>query len=96
MAHAPRTPLVNAAEIVSALRVGQESTEALKVFVDLLTFPFAVDVRPHIVRLPDLNNRIANWRARKIQNFSRQVRYLANRRRDRIVDHQQVVVRIQW
>ena len=86
---------LDCAEAELARLAGREVAEALKVLVLLTRLRPAVGrVQVHRVRvaLPNFDRRIANRLPLGVENAPRQMRDLADRRSDRVVDDQQIVV----
>src|SRR5690606_5718634 len=84
------------AEVVLALRSSQEAAEALKIRIAFFTIAAAaVKVSAVIIDLPDFNSGISNGRAVTAEHPPGQMRDLADRRGDRIIDNQEVVVRVE-
>src|ERR1051325_6484702 len=87
---------LDGAEQIFATRTRNEPAEALKVLILLLRVAgLAVQIRPVVVALPDFHDGIANWITFGIENSSAHVGHLADSRRERIVNHEQVVVRVE-
>jgi hypothetical protein len=84
------------AKIVLPGGTGQEPPVALEVLVaSLLVAGAAVQVRALVVHLPDFDERVAEWRAGRVEDTAREVRDFTHGGRDRIVDDQQVVVGVE-
>src|SRR5690606_13052938 len=85
------------AEVVAALRVRQKPAVALEVRIELLALVAALRVQivAALVRLPDFDERVADRLAGRRQEPPRQVRDLADGRRDLVVDEEQVVIRVE-
>src|SRR5262249_31157106 len=85
------------AEDVLACRSSGEPPKALEIFVLLvLVSRPRVQIRAAVVTLPDLYRRILDRLAAGIQDLAAQVSDLAYGWRQRVIDDDQVVVRIQW
>ena len=86
---------LDAAEVVLTSRSGQESSEALEVLVHLFLSTLGVNVGSGLIGLPYFNDRVSNGIARQIQDASGQVCDFSDGWRDRVVEQEQVIVRIQ-
>ena len=83
-------------EVVLAGRAGQEAAESLEVRVELLlACVVRLEVGAVAVALPDLDDGVADRVALGVEDPAAQVRDLADRRGDRVVDDQQVVVGVE-
>src|SRR5256885_8016345 len=75
---------------------GQETPEALKVLIACcVTLARWMNISARIVRMPDLEMRIADRVAAAVEHSTAQVSDRANCGSDGAVDHQQVIVRVQ-
>ena len=83
------------AEIIFAGRAGQEAAKALEIRVALRVRVFGVQINSVVVHLPDFHKRVANRIAFGVQDPSAQVRDLAHRGRDAVVDNDEVVVGVE-
>ena len=82
-------------EIVLALRVSQEAAVALEVrIVAGWLAPFGVH-DDAVLSTCQIDERVSDWLSSHRQHTARQMRDLADRRCNRIVDNQQIVVRVQ-
>ena len=85
------------AEIVLAAGAGEEPPKPLEVRVSPgMIVAAGVQIDPVVVNLPNLNQSIANGVALGVEDASAQVRDFSDRRRDAIVDNDQVIVRVEW
>ena len=87
------------AEVVAAIASCHESSEALEVVVPLGALQAAiarVDIRTLVVDLPDFHPSVGNRVALQIGHFAMKVSDRSNRRRDPIVDSQEIIVGIEW
>ena len=83
-------------EVVTTLRIGQEAPVALEVGIEPRRLTSAgVDVGASLIDLPDLDNRVADRLPGRRGDPSRQMRDLADARRDGVVEDQQVVIGIE-
>jgi hypothetical protein len=83
------------AEVVFAAGPSHESAKALEIGFAFGVFVAAVQVNAVTIGLPNFNQHVSKWVSTSIQNAPGEMRDLADRGSDGIVDDNEVVVRIQ-
>src|SRR5262245_19791845 len=86
---------LNRAEIILASRSSQESAETLKICVVFRLRVARREINPAAVHLPNLDESIPDRIAVRIEQPPAQVCHFTDRWRDRVINNQQIIIRIQ-
>lgn len=85
-------------KIILPRRRRQKPPIPLKILIPLPRLPvepMRMNIRPLMIHLPNLNQRIPHRLPTRIEHAPAQMRHLSHRRRNRIIHNQQIIIRIQ-